>query len=125
MKKIVAIAAFLLFTTSVSATYFEDNAEDVSCEWTDKFGNNGKDVCHITAQGTNMGETMTAFRIGNRVQEYVVTDNGFASLTVGKNKNLKTLWEGKSKQKWIPLKGTSAIQVIKLSDGMTVKLIRK
>jgi len=124
MRNLTAIATiFLLSISPVSAqTIFEENAQDVKCEWADTNGKSGKDICHITAQGTNMGVTMTTFRIGNRIPQYSVTDDGFATLTMDKG---KTLWKGKSKQKWIPLKGTSAIQVIKLSDGMTVKLLRK
>lgn len=124
MKNAFTIATILLLSViPVNAqTIFEENAEDVKCEWFDTIGNHEKDICHITAQGTNMGVTMTTFRIGNRIPQYTVTDDGFAALIMDKG---KTLWKGKSKQKWIPLKGTSAIQVIKLSDGMTVKLLRK
>ena len=111
----------LLSTPVFAQTYFESNAEDVKCTWKDTSGFSGKDICHITAQGTNMGETITEFRIGNREPKYLISDNGTASLSI---KN-KTLWEGKAKEKWVPLKGTSAIQVIKISDGMTVKLFRK
>ena len=123
MKNLIALTtALLLSTVSLNAqTYFESNAEDVKCTWSDTGGFSGKDTCHITAQGTNMGETITAFRIGKRQTEYFVSDNGLATLSIDN----KTLWKGKAKQKWVPLKGTSAIQVIKISDGMTVKLFRK
>lgn len=123
MKNLIALTtAFLLSTMPLNAqTYFESNAEDVKCTWKDTNGFSGKDICHITAQGTNMGETITEFKIGNRTLKYLVSDEGYALLSMDKN----VIWKGKAKQKWVPLKGTSAIQVIKISNGMTVKLFRK
>lgn len=127
MDKIAKIVFITLLLSSpvFAQTYFESNAEDVMCTWKDTNGFSGKDICHITAQGTNMGETITVFRIGNRNPEYTISDSGNASLSIGKNEHNKILWKGKSKEKWVPLKGTSAIQVITISDGMTVKLFRK
>jgi hypothetical protein len=124
MRLIVLATAIFISTATINAqTYFEGNAEDVKCQWQDINGVSGTDTCHITAQGTNMGETITVFRIGNRKPEYTISDSGIALLSIGKNN--KILWKGKSKQKWVPLNGTSAIQVITISDGMTVKLFRK
>ncbi len=127
MKKITYIfaLALCLSTTAFGQTRLEMNAEDVSCEWTDKNGRHDIDICHITAQGTIMGETLTVFRIGNRVPEYVISDKGTAMLIVGHNEKQKTLWEGTSKEKFVVTKGTYAVQTIKISDGMTVKLFRK
>lgn len=123
MNTIIKTFFFTVVLSSpvLAQTYFESNAEDVKCTWSDTGGFSGKDICHITAQGTNMGETITEFRIGNRTLKYLVSDRGDASLSMDN----KVIWKGKAKQKWVPLKGTSAIQVIKISDGMTVKLFRK
>ena len=121
----IILATICLSTSAFGQTRLEMNAEDVACEWKDKSGRKDTDICHITAQGTIMGETLTVFRIGNRIPQYVISDTGTAMLVVGKNENQKTLWEGKSKEKFIPTHGTSALQVIKISDGMTVTLFRK
>lgn len=114
-RALAAIFAVVItpFGSAASAqTRFEEAAEDVKCEWTDKEGRHGSDICHITSQGTAQGETAMSFRIGNRKFEYVVSDGGWARLIKGE----KTIWEGKTVQ----FDSKGSLTVIKISDGMTV-----
>ena len=113
-----ALAAILVTTSFVSTagaqTRLEQNKEDLNCEWVDINGRHGSDVCHITSQGTIMGETSMSFHIGNRKHEYAASDKGWARLIL----NDKIIWEGKTLQYTFK----NNVMTLKLSDGMTIRL---
>lgn len=119
--KHISIAALLLFTSSAYADQFTDNAIDVPCEWSDSKGHTGSETCHITQQGTHMGEDHMIFHIGNRKHEYWISEPiKKAQLVL----NDKTLWTGTWDAVFTNLnkEGTSFIETIKISDGITVKM---
>ena len=114
-RALAAILITLAITPAASAqTRFEANAEDVQCDWTDKEGRHGTDICHITSQGTAQGETAMAFRIGSRKMEYAVADTGWARLLKGD----AIVWEGKT----LEFTYKHPVMTVKISDGMTVRL---
>lgn len=126
MKKLLlTIITFLTISSANAQTRMEMNAEDLACVWTDSKGRTDTDICHITAQGTIMGETLMSFRIGDRVPQYVISDQGYAMLVIGSNENQKILWKGKATSTYINNHKNSTTEVVKISDGMTVKLFRK
>ena len=115
-RALAAIITPLFVATSSAAsaqTIYQENARDYACEWTDRKGNKDIDICHITEQGTNMGETFQTFHIGTRKHQYVVSDSGDASLTL----NDKVLWKGK-----VRLQFQNTTETINLSDGMIIKM---
>lgn len=111
MHKAIALL-FLLTATSAHATRYEDNAEDVYCEWNNSSGQSGTDVCHIISQGTGQGETGIAFRIGNGQEIYIVSDSGLAEIKIGED----VVWTGRTVEF-----GEDRNSPIKISNGMSFR----
>lgn len=125
LSKIFGLALFLNAGPIYAQTYLESNREDVKCEWISPKGN-GKGICHIVAQGTQMDETTTSFRIENNPELFTISDKEKPTITIQTGENdWKVIWKGELvDDDWKNTRGYHAIETIKLSNGYTIKLYR-
>lgn len=130
MKKVAVLSLLFMLQSGLSyaadETYLESNKEDVRCEWKSP-SNSGKGICHIIQQGTQMGETIESFRLGNNPEIFTISDREKPTISIeeGPNKDWKTIWKGKLlKDNWKETSRYHAIETIKLSNGYTIILYR-
>ena len=125
MKWALVASVLVLSGVASAQTRLELNAEDHACTWKDAKGRTGTEICHITAQGTIMGETMMVFHIGDRKLSYLISDKEAPQLGYKRGDDWITVWTGKLlEDSFTNIKGDHATETIRLSDGMTIKIFR-
>lgn len=117
---LVSLMLIVMVGNANALTRLEGNAQDVPCTWSNKHGQSGKDVCHITAQGTTQGEINQIFKIGNYPLQYSIVNN---SVRIVNTDNGKT-WNGQViSNEYTDIHSSNSTQTLILSNGMSIKMI--
>jgi hypothetical protein len=104
-------------------TQIEHNAENPVCEWSFLNGQKGTDTCHIVSQGTAQGEKFQVIKIGEQNKVYYVNLSGTWSMDEIVNGNDTEIATGTiMSNNYTKICETNSIQVLKLSNGLTIKL---
>jgi len=131
MKWALVASVLVLSGVASAQSYVESNARDTVCEWKDKAGNKGIDICHIKAMGVHAGgENILMFSIGNSLNVYYLTENETdRTLLIGQGDfwHFEHFWKGTYTDKFISIGDSEdisvSVNVIKMSNGYTIKLV--